>query len=165
MKAPRWFWRLIRIGPCLAYALGLGPVIGRFVLLLTTTGRKTGKPRTTPLVYEEVDGTYLVASARGSSADWIRNIVADGCVEVRAGKARFDGRAEIIRDVGEITAYLERRLAERPRVFGAILRLEGLAPTPARADLEALARARPMVAIRPRQLNQPPDRAPSGLRV
>jgi deazaflavin-dependent oxidoreductase (nitroreductase family) len=142
----------------MAYALGLAPVIGRFVLLLTTTGRKTGKRRVTPLAYEEVDGTYLVASARGYAADWIRNIAADGGVEVRAGKARFHGRAEIIRDVEEIAAYLERQLAQRPRVFGAILRLEGLAPTPAHEDLVALARARPMVAIRPLQLEQPAAR-------
>jgi deazaflavin-dependent oxidoreductase (nitroreductase family) len=155
MDAPRWFWRLIRIGPRLAYALGLGPVIGRFVLLLTTTGRRTGKRHVIPLVYEEAGGTYLVASARGLSADWIRNVAVDGCVEVRAGRTHFDGRAEIICDVEKITAYLEHQLARRPRVFGAILKLEGLAPTPARADLEALARARPMVAIRPRQREQP----------
>jgi len=34
------------------YAVGLGPVVGRLVLLLTTTGRKTGLPRVTPLQYE-----------------------------------------------------------------------------------------------------------------
>jgi deazaflavin-dependent oxidoreductase (nitroreductase family) len=154
VEAPRWFWRLIRIGPRLAYALGLGPVIGRFVLLLTTTGRKTGKRRVTPLLYEKVDGTYLVASARGLSADWIRNISADRRVEVRAGRHHFHGQATIIRDVGEITAYLERQLARRPRAFGAMLRLEGLGPRPSQADLEALARLRPMVAIQPRPLNQ-----------
>jgi hypothetical protein len=100
-------------------------------------------------VYEETGGTYLVASARGSSADWIRNIAANSHVQVRVGRLRFDGRAEIIRDIGDITAYLERRLAKNPLAFGAILRLEGLTSQSSRADLEALARARPMVAIRP----------------
>ena len=31
------------------YALGLGRLIGRLILLLTTTGRKSGLPRVTPL--------------------------------------------------------------------------------------------------------------------
>jgi hypothetical protein len=39
MQAPRFLWRLIRTPPRTAYALGLGKLIGRYVLLLTTTGR------------------------------------------------------------------------------------------------------------------------------
>ena len=39
------------------YKRGFGPT--RVVLLLTTLGRKSGLPRTTPLQYEEVDGDYL----------------------------------------------------------------------------------------------------------
>ena len=46
----------------------------RMVLLLTTIGRKSGLPRITPLQYEEIDGAYYVASARGAQADWFRNI-------------------------------------------------------------------------------------------
>ncbi|HLC03663.1 MAG TPA: nitroreductase family deazaflavin-dependent oxidoreductase [Anaerolineales bacterium] len=150
MKAPRFFWRLIRIGPRLAYAIGLGPVVGRFVLLLTTTGRKSRKARVTPLVYAELDGTFLVASARGSSADWLRNIAADALVGVRVGRVRFEGRAEIIHDIGEIADYLERQMARSPVIFGKILRLEGLPSNPTRDDIEGLARIRPMVAIRRR---------------
>jgi len=44
------------------YAIGLGPLVGRLILLLTTTGRKTGLARTMPLQYEEVDGAYYVES-------------------------------------------------------------------------------------------------------
>ena len=61
MKAPRFFWRLIHFGPRIAYALGLGPLLGRFVLLLTTYGRKSGRPRVTPLVFEQQGETILVA--------------------------------------------------------------------------------------------------------
>jgi deazaflavin-dependent oxidoreductase (nitroreductase family) len=151
VKAPRLFWRLIRIGPRLAYALGLGPLIGRVILLLTTTGRRTGKPHVTALVYEEAEGAYLVASARGQSADWIRNIAANAYVQVRVGSRRFKGQAEIIQDVGVRTAYLERQLARRPQMFGAIFRLEGLPGNPSRAELASLSRTRTMVAISPRQ--------------
>jgi hypothetical protein len=43
MKAPRFPWHLIYIPPRAAYASGFGKLIGHFVLLLTTTGRKSGK--------------------------------------------------------------------------------------------------------------------------
>ena len=53
---PRLVWRVLRLPPRLWYALGLGPIMGRLVLLLTTTGRKTGRQHVTPLQYEEIDG-------------------------------------------------------------------------------------------------------------
>ncbi|OGO69777.1 MAG: hypothetical protein A2Z37_07665 [Chloroflexi bacterium RBG_19FT_COMBO_62_14] len=148
MEASRGFWRLIRIGPRLAYALGLGPLIGRFVLLLTTTGRTSGKPRITPLVYEEEDGNFNVASARGPSADWLHNIRANPNVAVRVGDRRLAGRAEIVTDLRLIAGYLQHLKDRNPRMFGAVFRLEGLSPSPTLEDLEELARRRPMVTIR-----------------
>lgn len=62
------FWKLIRPAQYLhrgLYALGLGPLIGQIVLLLTTTGRKSGKYRVTPLQYEEIDGIYYLGASRG----------------------------------------------------------------------------------------------------
>jgi deazaflavin-dependent oxidoreductase (nitroreductase family) len=149
MEAPRFFWRLIRVGPRLAYALGLGPIIGRIVLLLTTYGRRTGRPRVTPLVYEQQGDTVRVASARGPSADWLRNIKANPEVWIRVGRRKFHGLAEVTTDVEEIADYLERQINRNPRAFGVILRSEGLPFAPARADLIRLAAKRPMVAIRP----------------
>lgn len=153
MKLPRFLWRLFRVGPRVAYALGLGPLAGRFVLLLTTVGRKSGRQRVTPLVYEEHDGDYLVASARGPAADWLRNIQANPNVHVQVGGRRFDGCAEIVTDPARIADYLQRQYDRNPRMFGAILRSEGLPSTPTRAELEALAPKRPMVAIRPPEIS------------
>jgi deazaflavin-dependent oxidoreductase (nitroreductase family) len=53
------------------------------VLLLTTTGRKSGLPRQTRLQYEKEDSVIYVAAARGQQADWLRNIVAHPRVEVQ----------------------------------------------------------------------------------
>src|SRR3972149_6657660 len=44
----------------LLYAIGLGPLIGRIILLLTTTGRKSGMKRVTPLQYEKIGEDYYV---------------------------------------------------------------------------------------------------------
>ncbi len=59
--------------------------MGRSVLPLTTTGRKSGLPRVTSLVYEQQGDSITVASARGHSADWFRNVQANPRVRVRAG--------------------------------------------------------------------------------
>ena len=57
------------------YKHGYGPT--RVVMLLTTIGRKSGLPRVTPLQYEEVEGDYYIASARGADADWFKNIIVN----------------------------------------------------------------------------------------
>jgi deazaflavin-dependent oxidoreductase (nitroreductase family) len=147
-RVPRVFWRLIRV-PQLLYALGLGPLIGSLVLLLTTTGRKSGKPRVVPLQYEEHEGVVYVGSARGTRADWFRNILADPRVRVQIGARRFGGVAKPLTDPVSIADFLELRLRRRPRMMRAMLRLEGLSNHPERADLESLAGRSAVVAIRP----------------
>jgi F420H(2)-dependent quinone reductase len=68
----------------------LGRVGGRPVLLLTTTGRRTGRPRRTPVQYERIDGDIVVvAAANGAPNDpaWHRNLQAQPFVRVRLGRA------------------------------------------------------------------------------
>ena len=149
MNVPHSFWRIIKFGPRIAYALGLGSLFGRMVLLLTTVGRKTGRPRVTPLVYDQQGDTILVASARGARADWFRNIQANPSVHIRIGRRQLAGMATVVTDPDQIADYLERQFQRSPRMFGAILRSEGLPSHPSRGDLLALAARRPMIALRP----------------
>jgi deazaflavin-dependent oxidoreductase (nitroreductase family) len=145
----RRFLRLIKRPPQLLYAIGLGPLYGRSVLLLTTTGRRTGLPRVTPLQYEEIDGAIYLGSARGVNADWFRNIQADPRVEVRIGKRRLAGIAEPITDPVRVADFLEYRLNHHPRMVGAIMRMEGLPANHDRSDIEEYARRRALVVVRP----------------
>jgi deazaflavin-dependent oxidoreductase (nitroreductase family) len=131
------------------YAIGLGPLIGRLVLLLTTTGRKTGLPRVTPLQYEEIDGAFYLGSSRGQKADWFRNILANPHVEVHVKSRRFRGVAETVTDPLRIADFLELRLRRHPKMIGAILQSEGLSAQPERAQLEAYAAKLAMVVVRP----------------
>jgi deazaflavin-dependent oxidoreductase (nitroreductase family) len=58
-----------------------GPVV------LTVTGRKTGKPRSTPITPFEVDGRrYVVGGLPGS--DWVRNLQANPTAELLRGRSR-----------------------------------------------------------------------------
>jgi len=131
------------------YALGLGPLVGRLVLLLMTTGRKTGLRRVTPLQYEEIDGTIYVASSQGQRADWFRNVVANPRVEVRLKWHRFRGICETTTDPKRIADFLEVRLRRHPEMVGRILRWEGLPAEPSRAQLEKYAAKLALAAIRP----------------
>jgi deazaflavin-dependent oxidoreductase (nitroreductase family) len=134
----------------LLYAVGLGPLIGRIILLLTTTGRKSGQQRITPLQYEEIDGKIYLGSARGTRSDWYRNIEADGRVEVRVKNRQFRGVAETVTDPVRIADFFEVRLQRHPRMMGLLMeKAHGLPPRPSREQLEALAASEAMVVITP----------------
>jgi deazaflavin-dependent oxidoreductase (nitroreductase family) len=73
-----------------------GPFAGRPVLILTTTGARTGEPRVAPLVFSR-DGDRLVimASKSGSPENpaWYANLVANPVVTVETGGEVFEARA------------------------------------------------------------------------
>jgi deazaflavin-dependent oxidoreductase (nitroreductase family) len=148
-QLPKPVLRFIRQPPRLAYALGFGPILGRLVLLLTTTGRKSGRPHVTPLQYEEQDGIYYLGSARGQSADWFRNILANPRVEVRVKDRRFSCLARPVTDTRQIADFLELRLKRHPKMVAAMLKSDGLAAHPSRTQLEIHASKLALVVLDP----------------
>jgi F420H(2)-dependent quinone reductase len=54
--------------------LGREPLIDRFILILTTTGRVSGKPRMTAVEHRRLGDAYYIVSDWGAKADWYRNI-------------------------------------------------------------------------------------------
>ena len=134
------------------YAIGLGPLVGRIVLLLTTTGRKSGLERVTPLQYEEIDGRIHLGAARGMKADWVRNIENDGRVKVWVKRRKFSGTAEVVSDPERIADFLEVRLRRHPRMMGLLMqKAHGLPKVPSREQLKSLAASEVMVVITPEQ--------------
>ncbi len=74
-----------------------GRIVGGPVLLLNTTGRKTGKKRTSPLLYlEDGESLVLVASNGGAPRDpvWYLNLQAnpEATVEIGAREVRVRAR-------------------------------------------------------------------------
>jgi len=100
------------------YRLTGGLIGGRFgrvpILLLTTTGRKSGRRRTTPLVYlADGENMVIIASNGGSDKhpEWWLNLRADPKAEVQVGrdvravvaeKASGDERDRLWREVNEL---------------------------------------------------------------
>jgi deazaflavin-dependent oxidoreductase (nitroreductase family) len=69
---------------------------GRNLLLLRTTGRKSGRPHTTPMVYTAGEDRLLVYASKAGAPkhpDWYLNLVADPHVTVEAGSDRYDAIA------------------------------------------------------------------------
>jgi deazaflavin-dependent oxidoreductase (nitroreductase family) len=53
---------------------------GTEILLLTTTGRTSGEPRTTPLIHRNDGGRWIVVASKGGTPEnpsWYENLVAD----------------------------------------------------------------------------------------
>ena len=63
-------------------AVWLGNPVTGWQLMLTTTGRKSGLRRRTPLGYMIADGAAWVMAGYGSSTLWYRNLLADPAVDV-----------------------------------------------------------------------------------
>lgn len=79
-----------------------GKVGGRFanstLLLLTTTGAKSGRARTNPVAYT-TDGDHLIIIASKGGAptnpDWYYNLKANPDVTVEVGREQFPARAVV----------------------------------------------------------------------
>jgi deazaflavin-dependent oxidoreductase (nitroreductase family) len=65
-------------------------------LLLTTIGRRSGQPHTTPLIYGQDGDRYLVVGSRGGAPEhpqWYRNLLAQPRVQVQVLGDRFQAHA------------------------------------------------------------------------
>lgn len=88
-----------------------GKVAGAPVMLLITTGRKSGQPRTAPLLYlEDGEDIVVVASQGGMSEDplWFKNLEANPEAEIEIGKEKRKVRARRATD--------EEKAAHWPKV-------------------------------------------------
>lgn len=75
-----------------------GVFAGRPLLLLTTTGAKSGQPRVSPLVYTtDGDRLVIIASKGGAPThpDWYHNVVANPTVTVELPGDTFQARATV----------------------------------------------------------------------
>jgi deazaflavin-dependent oxidoreductase (nitroreductase family) len=91
-----------------------GKLVKAPVLLLTTTGRKSGRPRTSPLLYARAgDNGYMVIASKGGAPQhplWYLNLQANPLAEVTIGRRTQQVRA---RDAqGEERERLWRSLAD-----------------------------------------------------
>jgi deazaflavin-dependent oxidoreductase (nitroreductase family) len=71
---------------------------GVHTLVLATTGRRTGTPRRTCLIYGTSGDEYVVVASKGGADEdpsWFANLVAEPGVGVQVGTRRFTARARV----------------------------------------------------------------------
>jgi deazaflavin-dependent oxidoreductase (nitroreductase family) len=78
------------------------------ILLITTFGRKSGKPHTNPVVYLESGQDYLVSASAGGMdwhPGWYLNLKNQPRAKIEIGNKTFDVRAEIIEGEERVRLY------------------------------------------------------------
>jgi deazaflavin-dependent oxidoreductase (nitroreductase family) len=93
-----------------------GPFAGGTLLLLHTTGAKSGAERVNPLAYTRDGDRYVVIASKAgapSNPDWYYNVAAHPLVTVEVGTEQFQAQA-VIADEPERTRLFEQMAALRP---------------------------------------------------
>jgi deazaflavin-dependent oxidoreductase (nitroreductase family) len=89
---------------------------GTQTLLLTTTGRRSGEQRTTPLIYGRDGDNYVIVASKGGSDEppaWYLNLAAEPRVELQVMGDRFEAKARTA-GAEEKPALWETMVAEWP---------------------------------------------------
>lgn len=88
------------------------------IVLLTTIGRKSGKPRTNPVAYFNVDDRlFVIASMGGAERNppWYFNLLDNPRVTVEIGEEKYEAEAVVLE--GEERTYFFDRICEQNDVF------------------------------------------------
>lgn len=141
--------------PLLMHKLGFGgweKLIDAQWMLLTTTGRKSGKRRETlvdVMDYDKTADTYYIEAAYGSNADWFKNIQATPHFEAQVGRRKFSALAEILTegDTGEMLVQFFRR---KPAYTRSVMAMVGM-KFKDEEELRALGKNLTLLAVQPRK--------------
>ncbi len=115
-----------------------GPLAGHPLLVLYSTGARSGERRRAILTYSRDGDAYVVAASAGGSPkdpSWLANVVANPAVTVELGSRTFDATATIVDDA-EHDVLWERHVAALPW-FGDYPEKAGRAIPVVRVHLDA----------------------------
>ncbi len=89
---------VFRLPPLLYHGPLARFLASRCVIRLTTTGRRSGKPRTVCVSAMGIDSDYVVFSGFGIDSNWYRNLLADPHATIRIGPATMPVTAAVVPD-------------------------------------------------------------------
>ena len=115
--------QVIYRSPILLYRLGLGPLVGRLFMILTTTGRKSGLPRRTAIEFHQHQGRKYVMVG-WTASDWYKNILANLLVTLQTASGTERARARRITTIEDLEATWV--VAEKNPILQGIVKLTGL---------------------------------------
>jgi deazaflavin-dependent oxidoreductase (nitroreductase family) len=98
-ERPNAFLKLFFKVPPLIYRGPIAELLrSRCVLRLTTTGRKSGLPRTICVSFSPLNGHYVIFSGFGIESQWYQNVQANPAVTVQVGRRAFAATAVPVAD-------------------------------------------------------------------
>jgi deazaflavin-dependent oxidoreductase (nitroreductase family) len=106
---------------------------GSTILLLTTTGRSSGEPRTTPLIYAQDGDRYVIVASKGGAPEhpgWYRNLAKTPHVELQvrdrvfpatARTAEGDERERLWRKANEVWPHYDEYAEKTDREIPVVV--------------------------------------------
>ncbi len=154
VKPKSLMWYLFR-GPVYLYRWHLGWLFGRRLLLLTHTGRRTGRRRQTVLEvveYRKQGPEVVVANGFGPDCDWVRNIEAVPTEEVTVDSQHFVATHRYLGE--EEAAWVMQDYEHRNRFIAPVVRaglswLLGWQYHGSDSERRSLVKQIPLIAFRP----------------
>ncbi|KUP97517.1 nitroreductase family deazaflavin-dependent oxidoreductase [Thermobifida cellulosilytica] len=149
---PTGLSRLLFRLPVHLYRARLGWLFGDRLLMLTHTGRVTGRTRRTVVEIVErdpADGSFTVCSGYGPRADWYRNLMARPEAAVQVGTRTIPVTAEPL-PADRAAEALVRYARRHPRAARSLSRLVGLPLDGSEAGYRRAAEILPFVRLVPR---------------
>ncbi|HVU14204.1 MAG TPA: nitroreductase family deazaflavin-dependent oxidoreductase [Phototrophicaceae bacterium] len=118
-KAPLYLWRM-----------GFGFLIGRYIMVITTTGRKSGEPRHTMAEWHPLGGKRKFVPVNfGERAQWYRNIAADPHVTIQTSEGTEHVIARRVTDDAELLRVYHAIKALNPMMVQWYLDANGIQDT------------------------------------
>ena len=105
---------------------------GRPVMVLTTTGAKSGQPRTVVVSYSRDGDDYVVVGSKSGEPEdpaWFTNLVANPVVTVEADGLTFQARATVAEGADRDTLW-DRHVAEHPQFADYPSKTDRIIPSP-----------------------------------
>lgn len=141
------FKRLLH-APVWLFRARLGFILGRRIVMLEHTGRRTGRTRQTPLevVKREADA-YVLCSGTGPNADWYRNIKNQPASALWVGTRRYPVDQRFLSDSEAATVFAGYENAH-PKAAARLQQLMGVSHDGTHQGRVAMVREIPMVEMR-----------------
>ncbi|WP_433889412.1 nitroreductase family deazaflavin-dependent oxidoreductase [Streptomyces sp. CA-111067] len=148
-RPPAGWRRSVARLPVHLYRLGLGPVFGGRMLLLTHTGRVSGRPRQVVIevvAHDAVRRAWTVASGYGPQSQWYRNLRHTPRATVQVGRHRHEVSATFL-DAEEGADVMAEYAPRHPRAARALCRYLGLPSDGTPESYRAAGRQIPFVRL------------------
>jgi deazaflavin-dependent oxidoreductase (nitroreductase family) len=103
--------------PIFAWRFGLGPILGKYILIFTHIGRKTGVSRRTAVEFHTINGMKYIPCAFGVKSQWYRNLLANPRVTIQSADGTEQMIAVRVKDNEELISVIDTIMERNPTMM------------------------------------------------